>query len=201
MASFSLWECPTGAVARVWVTRPWSWSAKWGLEDDTASYGQEKKLWVNIAVCLPLSVSHTTEALNPRIKRRIYFYKELLWFSLIMVIKHRFPPLQGPILALIHPWYANTKHNGRKDKITSFTHKNIWNYINMSAVLKERIKKTTSTAKTMHTFFHKVTISWRGLNSFGLVWFGLVWFYGIWTIVGYFMPNLLYTYILNIYDL
>ena len=31
------------------------------------------------------------------------------------------------------------------------------------------------------------------------VWFGLVGFYGISTIVGYLMPNPLYTYILNIY--
>ena len=31
--------------------------------------------------------------------------------------------------------------------------------------------------------------------------FGLVGFYGILTIVGYLMPNPLYTYILNIYDL
>ena len=34
-----------------------------------------------------------------------------------------------------------------------------------------------------------------------MIWFGLVWFYGISTIVGYLMPNPLYTYILNIYDL
>ena len=33
------------------------------------------------------------------------------------------------------------------------------------------------------------------------IWFGLVWFYGISTIVGYLMPNPLYTYVLNIYDL
>ena len=33
------------------------------------------------------------------------------------------------------------------------------------------------------------------------IWFGLVGFYGISTIVGYLMPNPLYTYILNIYDL
>ena len=31
--------------------------------------------------------------------------------------------------------------------------------------------------------------------------FDLVGFYGISTIVGYLMPNLFYTYILNIYDL
>ena len=31
-------------------------------------------------------------------------------------------------------------------------------------------------------------------------WFGLVWFNGISNIVGYLMPNPLYTYILNIYD-
>ena len=33
------------------------------------------------------------------------------------------------------------------------------------------------------------------------IWFGLVGFYGILTIMGYLMPNLLYTYILKIYDL
>ena len=33
------------------------------------------------------------------------------------------------------------------------------------------------------------------------IWFGWVGFYGISTIVGYLMPNPLYTYILNIYDL
>ena len=38
-------------------------------------------------------------------------------------------------------------------------------------------------------------------NIYDLVWFGLVWFYGISTIVGYLMPNPLYTYILDIYDL
>ena len=34
-----------------------------------------------------------------------------------------------------------------------------------------------------------------------MVWFGWVGFYGISTIVGYLMPNPLYTCILNIYDL
>ena len=38
------------------------------------------------------------------------------------------------------------------------------------------------------------------LNLF-VFWFGLVGFYGISIIVGYLMPNPLYTYILNIYDL
>ena len=33
------------------------------------------------------------------------------------------------------------------------------------------------------------------------MWFGSVGFYGISTIVSYLMPNLLYTYVLNIYDL
>ena len=33
------------------------------------------------------------------------------------------------------------------------------------------------------------------------IWFGLVWSYGISMTVGYLMPNPLYTYILNIYDL
>ena len=34
-----------------------------------------------------------------------------------------------------------------------------------------------------------------------MIWFGLVWFYGISTHGGYLMPNPLYTYILDIYDL
>ena len=33
------------------------------------------------------------------------------------------------------------------------------------------------------------------------IWFGWVGFYGMSTIVGYLMPNPLYTYTLNIYDL
>ena len=37
------------------------------------------------------------------------------------------------------------------------------------------------------------------LKPFHYVWFDLI--YGISTIVGYLMPNPLYTYILNIYDL
>ena len=32
-----------------------------------------------------------------------------------------------------------------------------------------------------------------------LIKFGLIWFYGISTIVGYFMPNLVFTYILDIW--
>ena len=38
-------------------------------------------------------------------------------------------------------------------------------------------------------------------NNNSFIWFGLVGFYGISTIVGYLMPNPLYTYILDIYDL
>ena len=34
-----------------------------------------------------------------------------------------------------------------------------------------------------------------------MAWFGLVGFYGISTIVGYLIPNPLYTYILNVYGL
>ena len=34
-----------------------------------------------------------------------------------------------------------------------------------------------------------------------MIWFGWVWSYGISTMVGYLMPNPLYTCILNIYDL
>ena len=34
-----------------------------------------------------------------------------------------------------------------------------------------------------------------------LAWFGLVRLYGISTILGYLIPNPVYTYILNIYDL
>ena len=33
-----------------------------------------------------------------------------------------------------------------------------------------------------------------------MIWFDLIWFYGISTIVGYLMPNPVYTYKLNIHD-
>ena len=61
-----------------------------GLEDNTAFYSQEKKLWVNIATCLAslrLSVWHNTEASTPykRIKRRIYTYKEVLSFTISLL--------------------------------------------------------------------------------------------------------------------
>ena len=50
-----------------------------------------------------------------------------------------------------------------------------------------------------------IAIHWsekkNNLSIFGLVWFGLVWFYDISTIVGYLMPNPVFTYKLNIYDL
>ena len=51
----------------------------------------------------------------------------------------------------------------------------------------------------------KANQSFNAKSSFYIyikyIWFGLVGFYGISTIVGYSMPNPLYTYILNIYDL
>ena len=28
---------------------------------------------------------------------------------------------EGPILASVYPWYTDTEHNGRKDKMNSFT--------------------------------------------------------------------------------
>ena len=42
---------------------------------------------------------------------------------------------------------------------------------------------------------------WEKEGHTGLGWVGLVWFNDISTIVGYLMPNLFYTYILDIYDL
>ena len=51
-----------------------------------SKHNKEKKLWVNIVVCLASlrpSVSHNTKAStsNERIKRRIYSYKEVLSFT------------------------------------------------------------------------------------------------------------------------
>ena len=60
----------TGAVAHRasgWVLRLRSRrSAKWGIENNTAWYDQEKKLWVSIAVCLVFlrpSIYHTSQKL------------------------------------------------------------------------------------------------------------------------------------------
>ena len=74
---------PATHRASGWVPRPRSRSAKWGLENNTAYYGQEKKLWVSIAVCLFLPpyvcLSHTTEALTPRrIKRDIFSWPSVV---------------------------------------------------------------------------------------------------------------------------
>ena len=46
----------------------------------------------------------------------------------------------------------------------------------------------------------KLNLNWLNTNKIntGLVWFGLVWFYGILTIVGYSMPNPVYTYIIRL---
>ena len=56
------------AVSKIEHPRPRSRSAKWGLEDNTACCGQEKKLGVNTAICLAslrLSSSHNIEASIP----------------------------------------------------------------------------------------------------------------------------------------
>ena len=73
------------------LRRSRSRSAKWGLDDNTAWYGQEK-LWVNITVCLclPVSVcpSHVSQKVQPfpRIKLwKLYFYKEVLWSYFILL--------------------------------------------------------------------------------------------------------------------
>ena len=58
--------------------------ANWGLENNLAYYGQQKKnLWVTIAVCfqLPFPVSLTPHKLWLQ-WREIYFYKEVLSFIL-----------------------------------------------------------------------------------------------------------------------
>ena len=39
------------------------------------------------------------------------------------------------------------------------------------------------------------------MSDVKLTWFGLVWFYGISAIVGCLIPNPVFTYILNTYDL
>ena len=48
--------------------------------------------------------------------------------------------------------------------------------------------------------FHRILTNLNA-STYTYMTYGLVGFYGISTIVGYLMPNPLYTYILNIYDL
>ena len=40
---------------RLKTPQPRNRSAKWNLEDNTVWYGQEEKLWINVAGCLCLS--------------------------------------------------------------------------------------------------------------------------------------------------
>ena len=50
-----------------------------------------------------------------------------------------------------------------------------------------------------HINYYRLFIAKSSLYIY--IWFGLIGFYGTSTIVGFLMPNPLYTYILNIYDL
>ena len=72
--------CPAGATAHTRSTVEYPHprskrSVKWGLE---GQYGQEKKLWINLAVFihLPPSVflSYTTEDLTPRKNKDVYIF-------------------------------------------------------------------------------------------------------------------------------
>ena len=127
-------------------------SAKWGLEDNTACDGQEKKLWVNIAICLVSphphpSVSQTTEASTPyeRIKRCMYSYKESYGHSSFMYIPHYSYITTGTsstfITALEHIWMCSTfgdnkywlnrwvmnhYRQARQNLFTWWTHYRIW---------------------------------------------------------------------------
>ena len=61
--------------------------------------------------------------------------------------------LQGPILALVYPWYTNNEHN---DKLI-YIYKNISYFIDtlyISVVLKERTQKCLPTNKTIHILLH-----------------------------------------------
>ena len=78
------WVQGSAAGLRLITRRPGNRiSTKWGLEDNTVWYGQKKKLWVNMTVCIRLLSSvrpyHIKEKLTSRIKR-VIFYKEVLFF-------------------------------------------------------------------------------------------------------------------------
>ena len=56
----------------------------------------------------------------------------------------------------------------------------------------QALEKEQDVLKSLEKFF---------LSKSTWIEFGSVWFYGISTIVGYLMPNQVYSYILDIYDL
>ena len=68
-------------------------------------------------------------------------------------------------------------------------------------------KGTTKDMSSINNFAKKKRVALNLKNWHEVKWFGLiaprelVWFYEISTIVGYLMPNPIYTYILDIYDL
>ena len=70
--------------------------------------------------------------------------------------------LQGLILALVYPWYANTKYIGRKDKINTFVHtKKILHFIYtiyLQVVLKGKNIQTCPRSKTIHILFHEQAV-------------------------------------------
>ena len=83
-------------------------SAKRGLEDNTTCYGQEKKLWVNIAVCLGLSLSLTLHrSFNPF---NIWFINIslsfLCWILTVFTLKCKRYVLIKGVMAIIRPCTA-----------------------------------------------------------------------------------------------
>ena len=65
-----------------------------------------------------------------------------------------------------------------------------------SILLKDKLTKIKELLKiTLINYSRKIARRWEAIMKDSLAWFGLVCFYGISNIVGYLMPNPLYTYI------
>ena len=79
--------------------------------------------------------------------------------------------------------------------------KNNFYACNLGKKKKKKKKKKKNLNKEYCNYVDQIKlnklISWKKKKKTGL---RLVWFYGISFIIGYLMPNPLYTYILNMYD-
>ena len=71
----------------------------------------------------------------------------------------------------------------------------------LCAILKKIQEATPHKTASEHRHLPTISQNIQDKQDICLVQFGLVWFYCISTIVGYFMPYPIFTFVLNIYDL
>ena len=56
---------------------------------------------------------------------------------------------QGPILKLVYPWYINTEHNGKKDKVHLYTKKHLMYIMYIQCIYKYYWEEFTNVSQQL----------------------------------------------------